>query len=56
MTMLSEDSPFGGGETDGLATVSRPGGVMYFVFVAPERDYARVEKTFQQMLASVQFQ
>jgi hypothetical protein len=55
MTMLSEDSPFGGGETDALATVSRPGGVMYFVFVAPERDYARVEKTFQQMLDSVRF-
>jgi hypothetical protein len=56
MTMLAEDSPFGGGETGGLVTVSRPGGVMYFVFVAPDRDYARVQETFHQMLDSVRFQ
>jgi hypothetical protein len=56
VTMLSEDSPFGGSETDELATVVRPGGVMYFVFVAPDRDYGRVEKTFQQMLDSVTFE
>jgi hypothetical protein len=55
VTMLSEDSPFGGGEVDELTTVARPGGVMYFVFVAPERDYERVEKTFQAMRDSVSF-
>ena len=56
MTMLSEDSPFGGGETDGLVTVARPGGLVYVVFVAPDRDYTRVEKTFQQVLDSVRWQ
>jgi hypothetical protein len=56
VTRLSEDSPFGGGEVDELATVARPGGVMYFVFVAPERDYERVEKTFQAMRDSVSFE
>jgi len=29
---------------------------MYFVFVAPDRDYARVEKTFLQMLDSVRWE
>jgi hypothetical protein len=56
MTKLSEESPFGGGETDGLVTVSRPAGLVYFVFVAPDRDYTRVEKTFQQMLDSLRWQ
>jgi hypothetical protein len=54
--MIAEDSPFGGGETDHLVTVSRPDGLLYFVFVAPDADYPRVEKTFQQMLASLTLQ
>ena len=53
MTMLTEDSPFGGAETDALVTVMRTNGLAYFVFVAPEKDYARVEKTFQQMIDSI---
>ena len=56
MTMLSEDSPFGGGETDALVTVPRQSGLFYLIFAAPDRDYARVEKTFQQLLDSVRFQ
>ena len=56
MTMLAGDSPFGGGEADGLVTVARGNGVMYFVFVAPDRDYTRVEKTFLQMLDSVRWE
>jgi hypothetical protein len=51
--MLAEESPFGGGETDHLVTFSRPNGLLYIVFAAPDADYARVEKTFQQMLGSV---
>jgi hypothetical protein len=51
--MLTEDSPFGGGETDHLVTVLRPSGLLYIVFAAPDADYPRVEKTFQQMLQSV---
>jgi hypothetical protein len=54
--MLTEDSPFGGKETDHVVTVMRPNGMLFFVFVAPEADYARVEKTFQQMLTSVALQ
>jgi len=55
VSMLAEESPFGGGETDRLVTVSRPEGLEYFVFVAPDRDYARVEKTFQQVVDSVRW-
>jgi len=54
--MLAEESPFGGGETDHLVAVMRPNGLLYFVFVAPDADYSRVEKTFQQMLGSVALQ
>jgi hypothetical protein len=54
--MLAEDSPFGGGETDHLVTVLRPNGLLYFVFAAPDSDYPRVEKTFQQMLGAVGLQ
>jgi len=36
--------------------VMRPNGLLYFVFVAPDADYSRVEKTFQQMLGSVALQ
>jgi hypothetical protein len=54
--MLAEDSPFGGSETDHLVAVTRPNGLLYFVFVAPDADYARVEKTFQQMQSSVTLQ
>ena len=55
-TMLTEDSPFGGVETDMLVTVSRPSGLWYMVLVAPERDFARVQATFQQVADSVRFQ
>ena len=54
--MLAEESPFSGGETDHLVAVMRPNGLLYFVFVAPDADYSRVEKTFQQMLGSVALQ
>ena len=41
-------------EHDWLVTVQRPqGGVVYAVFVAPERDYAQMEKTFIAMLRTL---
>ena len=41
-------------EHDWLVTVQRPqGGVLYAVFVAPERDYAQMEKTFIAMLKTL---
>ena len=39
LTMLKEDSPFGGGEVDALFTLSRPDGLFFLVCVAPEKDY-----------------
>jgi beta-barrel assembly-enhancing protease len=56
LTLLKGDSPFGGVETDGLVTVVRPDGLFYLVWIAPERDYARVEVSFKQMLESLKFQ
>jgi len=54
-TVLSNDSPLGGRETDWLVTVLRPDGLVYFVFVAPDRDFDRYERAFEQVLDSVRF-
>ena len=54
-TLLVNDSPLGGRETDWLVTVMRPEGVVYFVFVAPERDFDRYERAFEQMIQSARF-
>lgn len=54
-TVLVNDSPLGGRETDWLVTVLRPEGVVYFVFVAPERDFDRFERAFEQMIQSARF-
>jgi len=50
---LSSDSPLGGRETDWLVTVQRPQGLLFFVFVAPDRDFQSFDDTFQSMLESV---
>jgi hypothetical protein len=55
VTTLESYSPYGGYETDTLVTVSRPEGLFYMVFVAPERDASRLESAFQQMMASIRF-
>jgi hypothetical protein len=55
LTVLKQDSPFGGGEVDALFTQSRPDGLFFLVCVAPEKDYARVEPSFRQMMDSVKF-
>jgi hypothetical protein len=54
-TYLTNDSPLGGRETNWLVTVQRPEGVVFFVFVAPDRDFQNYERTFQIMLNSVRF-
>lgn len=54
-TVLANDSPLGGREVDWLVTVARPEGLVYFVFVAPENDFGRYERAFEQMLNSVRF-
>ena len=38
-TYLTNDSPLGGRETNWLVTVQRPQGLVFLVFVAPDRDY-----------------
>jgi Zn-dependent protease with chaperone function len=54
-TYLSNDSPAAGGgrETNWLITLQRPEGLLFIVFVAPEREFQSYESTFQQMLRSV---
>lgn len=54
-TLLANDSPVGGREVDWLVTIARPEGLVYFVFVAPENDFGRYERAFEQMLNSVRF-
>jgi hypothetical protein len=40
-------------ETNWLITLQRPEGLLFIVFVAPEREFQSYESTFQQMLRSV---
>jgi hypothetical protein len=54
-TYIANDSPLGGRETDWLVTVQRPEGLLFFVFVAPDRDFQNYDDTFQSMLNSVRF-
>ena len=54
-TYLSNDSPAGGQETDWLITVLRPGGLVSFVCVAPQKDYQNYDKTFASILDTVRF-
>ncbi|MCL4522621.1 MAG: M48 family metallopeptidase [Acidobacteria bacterium] len=54
-TYLTNDSPTGGKEYLWLVTVLRPEGLVYFVSVAPERDYDNFDQAFQNMLSSVRF-
>jgi beta-barrel assembly-enhancing protease len=53
--ILTNDSPLGGRETDWLVTLLRPEGLLYFVFAAPEQEFAEYQNAFQQILNSVRF-
>jgi Zn-dependent protease with chaperone function len=53
--IFSNDSPIGGREVDWLVTALRPEGLVYFIFVAPESDFADYQPVFQQILNSVNF-
>jgi len=55
-TDLSNESPLGGRETNWLVTVPRPEGLLFFVFVAPDRDFQNYNHAFRIMLDSVRFQ
>jgi hypothetical protein len=54
-TTLSNASPLGGRETDWVVTVLRPEGLVYFVFVAPEREYGQFQRAYEQILSSLRF-
>ena len=54
-TYLSNDSPTGGQETDWIVTVLRPEGLLYFICVAPQREYPGYDATFVNILDSVRF-
>jgi hypothetical protein len=55
ITMLQSSSPYGGTESDAIVTLSRPEGLFYFVFVAPEKNFGELEGTFTKMLDSLRF-
>jgi hypothetical protein len=53
---LSNESPAGGRETDWVATVLRPDGtLLYFVGVAPNSDFNRYSRAFEDIIDSVRF-
>jgi Zn-dependent protease with chaperone function len=52
-TYLSNESPAGGGETDWMMTTLRAEGLVYFVCVAPEREFGKYEKACAAVFESV---
>ncbi len=54
-TLLVNESPAGGREIDLLVTVMRSEGLVFFVFVVPEKDAGAYDRTFQSILDSVRF-
>jgi hypothetical protein len=52
-TVLSNDSPIGGRETNWLVTLQRPEGLLFIISKAPERDFSDYERAFQQIVNSV---
>jgi hypothetical protein len=56
LSTLYSRSPYRGEqEMDVLATVARPEGLFYVVFIAPESLFDQVQPTFENVLRSVKF-
>ncbi|MBK5294858.1 MAG: M48 family metalloprotease [Acidobacteriia bacterium] len=56
VTRLESDSPYTGArEVDLVVTLDRPGGLFFLVFIAPDKEYPAVQRTFEQILQSVRF-
>ena len=54
LTEAVNDSPLGGQETDVIITVLRPNGdLLYFVEVAPVKEFPRYQTAFQAVMSSV---
>jgi hypothetical protein len=57
VTRLVSKSPLdGGNEIDTVVTIEHRGGLMYLVFIAPERQMQSVQNQFDQILNSLQLQ
>jgi hypothetical protein len=54
-TLLVNDSPVGGRELDRLVTVLRPEGLIYLIFVVPEKDAEKFNPSFDAILSSIRF-
>jgi hypothetical protein len=54
-TIFTNNSPLSGRETDWLIAILRPEGLVYFIFVAPEQEFAGYQRPFQKILDSVNF-
>jgi beta-barrel assembly-enhancing protease len=56
LTTLYSSSPYGGKrEVDALVTVSRPEGLFYMVFIAPQSEFDQIQTTFEDIVRSVRF-
>ena len=55
LSTLHSRSLYGGEEVDVLATVNRPEGLFYIVFIAPEAGFEKVQPVFEDVLRSVRF-
>jgi beta-barrel assembly-enhancing protease len=56
LTTLYATSPYRGEqEVDVLVTVSRPEGLFYAIFIAPQSEFDSVQTIFEEMLRSVRF-
>ena len=54
MTSFTTESPYGkSAEADTLVTVSKPGGLYYFVFIAPQQDLPQYHGAFDKILQSI---
>ena len=53
---LTGRSPYRGAEREMLLTVSRPQGIFYMVFIAPEKQFSQLQPAFERMVRSIRFQ
>lgn len=54
LTTLINTSPFRGEqEVDALVTVSRPDGLFYLIFIAPQSEFEQIQHSFEAILRSV---
>jgi hypothetical protein len=54
-SMLRNESALGGTETNWLITALRPEGLVYWICVAPDKEYADYRPAFEAVIASIRF-